>query len=326
MDERLDLIKDSAKNPLGGEKWWMKADDPWQCLATCFDLTAALESGDPLKYESSLPVHQDGTCNGLQHYAAMGGDAVGAAQVNLAPVDRPSDVYTFVKDKVDKLIEKDADAGTEYAMALRGKITRKVVKQTVMTTVYGVTFIGARDQLHKQLEDRGDINPDICWTASAYLARQVLLCIGDTFKGAKGIMNYLNLCARLISRSISPLRFHKRKEQATKKATVGAGKLKKVDTAEEGVEEVKTVGVKKVKAIAKAKGKKAPVVGMASFKKEQMTSVVWTTALGLPIVQPYRKLARKQVMTNLQSVFISDPNVQSEGAFLFSFSSYFEGV
>jgi DNA-directed RNA polymerase len=49
------------------------------------------------------------------------------------------------------------------------------------------------------------------------------------------------------------------------------------------------------------------------MKKEQMTSVIWTTALGLPIVQPYRKSARKQVMTNLQSVYISDPNVPSEG-------------
>lgn len=29
--------------------------------------------------------------------------------------------------------------------------------------------------------------------------------------------------------------------------------------------------------------------------KEQMTAVVWTTMLGLPIVQPYRKVKRKQV-------------------------------
>jgi DNA-directed RNA polymerase len=29
--------------------------------------------------------------------------------------------------------------------------------------------------------------------------------------------------------------------------------------------------------------------------KEQMTTVIWTTLLGLPIVQPYRKIGRKQV-------------------------------
>lgn len=47
--------------------------------------------------------------------------------------------------------------------------------------------------------------------------------------------------------------------------------------------------------------------------KEQMTSVIWTTALGLPIVQPYRKIKRSQVMTNLQTVFISDPSQATAG-------------
>lgn len=47
--------------------------------------------------------------------------------------------------------------------------------------------------------------------------------------------------------------------------------------------------------------------------KEQMTSVVWTTPLGLPIVQPYRKAKRKQVVASLQSVYISDPNAPAEG-------------
>lgn len=49
------------------------------------------------------------------------------------------------------------------------------------------------------------------------------------------------------------------------------------------------------------------------WRKEQMTAVVWTTPLGLPIVQPYRKIKRKQVIASLQSVFISDPNAPAEG-------------
>ena len=50
----------------------------WQFLACCKELKAALESGDPAAFMSDLPVHQDGTCNGLQHYAALGGDTNGA--------------------------------------------------------------------------------------------------------------------------------------------------------------------------------------------------------------------------------------------------------
>ena len=61
-----------------------------------------MKSEDPYAYESCLPVHQDGTCNGLQHYAALGGDARGAAQVNLEVSDKPSDVYTHVAQMVEE--------------------------------------------------------------------------------------------------------------------------------------------------------------------------------------------------------------------------------
>jgi DNA-directed RNA polymerase len=95
------------------------------------ELRNALESPDPEKYESCLPVHQDGTCNGLQHYAALGGDVIGAKQVNLDVSDRPSDVYTYVSEMVKAQIDKDAAEENEFAIKLQGSINRKVVKQTV---------------------------------------------------------------------------------------------------------------------------------------------------------------------------------------------------
>jgi DNA-directed RNA polymerase len=95
------------------------------------ELHEALESGDPHAYMSYLPVHQDGTCNGLQHYAALGGDVKGAAQVNLSVTDRPSDVYTYVANMVEQLIEEDVKKGEKYAIMLAGRVSRKVVKQTV---------------------------------------------------------------------------------------------------------------------------------------------------------------------------------------------------
>lgn len=36
---------------------------------------------------------------------------------------------------------------------MKGKVDRKIVKQTVMTTVYGVTLIGARDQIRNRLHE-----------------------------------------------------------------------------------------------------------------------------------------------------------------------------
>src|SRR6266403_5899698 len=142
------------------------------------ELKAALDSPDPLAYECALPVHQDGTCNGLQHYAALGGDARGARQVNLDTADRPSDVYTYVANMVEKRMQEDLERGhNNMARILIGKVSRKVVKQTVMTTVYGVTFVGAREQIERQLRDRGDIPSEECYMAAAYLAKQVRVVV-----------------------------------------------------------------------------------------------------------------------------------------------------
>ena len=49
-------------------------DDPFQLLAACLDLAEAMKLPDPREYISHLAVHQDGSCNGLQHYAALGRD------------------------------------------------------------------------------------------------------------------------------------------------------------------------------------------------------------------------------------------------------------
>ena len=47
---------------------------------------------------------------------------------------------------------RDATAGNPAAIILENFVRRKVIKQTVMTTVYGVTKFGARLQIAKQLK------------------------------------------------------------------------------------------------------------------------------------------------------------------------------
>ena len=77
--------------------WWSQStEDPWQCLAGCIEITAALRSPDPTQYVTYLPVQVDGSCNGLQHYAALGRDEPGALKVSVCPADRPGDVYSAV--------------------------------------------------------------------------------------------------------------------------------------------------------------------------------------------------------------------------------------
>ena len=128
---------------------------------------------------SDLHIHQDGSCNGLQHYAALGRDAEGASQVNLDKRDLPGDVYTHVGKMVQEKVVADSNNpdSPHYIIAniLKSEIKRKTIKQTVMTSVYGVTFIGARNQIHRQLKDQKvftDLEEE--YKASIYLARYTL--------------------------------------------------------------------------------------------------------------------------------------------------------
>ncbi|XP_077834825.1 DNA-directed RNA polymerase, mitochondrial isoform X19 [Macaca mulatta] len=198
-EEVMDDILDSADQPMTGRKWWMGAEEPWQTLACCMEVANAVRCSDPAAYVSHLPVHQDGSCNGLQHYAALGRDSVGAASVNLEPSDVPQDVYSGVAAQVEVFRRQDAQRGTRVAQMLEGFITRKVVKQTVMTVVYGVTRYGGRLQIEKRLRELTDFPQEFVWEASHYLVRQVFKSLQEMFSGTRAIQHWLTESARLIS-------------------------------------------------------------------------------------------------------------------------------
>ncbi|KAG5099455.1 hypothetical protein JHK82_044507 [Glycine max] len=57
-ENHLDDIFDSADRPLEGKHWWLQAEDPFQCLAACINLSEALRSPTPETTISHMPVHQ----------------------------------------------------------------------------------------------------------------------------------------------------------------------------------------------------------------------------------------------------------------------------
>ncbi|CAD6223034.1 unnamed protein product [Miscanthus lutarioriparius] len=238
-ENHLEEIFDSADSPLEGKRWWLGAEDPFQCLAVCMNLTEALRSSSPETTISHIPVHQDGSCNGLQHYAALGRDKLGAIAVNLVAGEKPADVYTGIATRVVEIMRMDAqkdlsiDPDVTRARLIVDQVDRKLVKQTVMTSVYGVTYVGAREQIKRRLKERGVI-PDEAelFGASCYAAKVTLTALGEMFQAARGIMNWLGDCAKVIACENEPVR--------------------------------------------------------------------WTTPLGLPVVQPYRKLGKRLIKTSLQ--------------------------
>ncbi|XP_047340639.1 DNA-directed RNA polymerase 1B, mitochondrial-like [Impatiens glandulifera] len=238
-ENHLDDIFDSADLPLEGKRWWLSAEDPFQCLATCINLAQALRSSSPETTISHMPVHQDGSCNGLQHYAALGRDKLGATAVNLVCGEKPADVYSGIAARVLGIMRRDAELDPAVepnalrARLLINQVDRKLVKQTVMTSVYGVTYIGARDQIKKRLKERGAIAEEAeLFSAACYAAKTTLTALGEMFESARSIMSWLGDCAKIIAMENHPVR--------------------------------------------------------------------WITPLGLPVVQPYRKLGRHVIKTSLQ--------------------------
>uniref|UniRef100_A0A0D9WSQ2 DNA-directed RNA polymerase n=1 Tax=Leersia perrieri TaxID=77586 RepID=A0A0D9WSQ2_9ORYZ len=214
VENQLPDIFDSANNPVDGNCWWMNAEDPFQCLAACMDLCDALKSSSPHRVVSHLPIHQDGSCNGLQHYAALGRDYMGAVAVNLVPGEKPADIYSEIAARVLDVVREDSmkDPATNptasVARILVDQVDRKLVKQTVMTSVYGVTYIGARQQITKRLQEKGLITDDkLLYEVSCYATRVTLDALGQMFQSARGIMAWLGDCAKMIASENQPVKW-----------------------------------------------------------------------------------------------------------------------
>ncbi|TKW22060.1 hypothetical protein SEVIR_4G204400v4 [Setaria viridis] len=214
VENQLLDIFDSAANPVDGNRWWTNAEDPFQCLAACMDLSDALKSSSPYRAISHLPIHQDGSCNGLQHYAALGRDYMGAVAVNLVPGEKPADIYSEIAARVLDVVREDSmkdpatNPNASLARVLVDQVDRKLVKQTVMTSVYGVTYIGARQQITKRLQEKGLITDDkLLYDVSCYATRVTLDALGQMFQSARGIMAWLGDCAKMIASKNQPVKW-----------------------------------------------------------------------------------------------------------------------
>ncbi|EGV61505.1 DNA-directed RNA polymerase [Yamadazyma tenuis] len=146
VDANYNFVLSSARDPMQN-KWWMEADSPWQVLRLCKEFLKISEfSGDISEYKSRVPIHQDGSCNGLQHYAALSQDSGGGKAVNLIPSETRQDIYNEV---LETILTKVEDTPID---SIIGKIiTRKVIKRPIMTKVYGVTPHGVIEQLQEEL-------------------------------------------------------------------------------------------------------------------------------------------------------------------------------
>ncbi|CRH00123.1 DNA-directed RNA polymerase, putative [Plasmodium relictum] len=208
VDENIEKIKKLSENPFENREFWSLADNPWQALAVSIDLTKALQCSDSSKYKSNIPVQQDGTCNGLQHYAALGRDRDGGKAVNIIPCDEPQDIYSVVLDIVINKIKNDLNKNIYAGYCFKfDLLKRKVVKQTIMTICYGVTSIGAKNQVKGKIQTMigKDLDKNIINKLSQYIANYIFESISEIFKRAMIIKKWFNNLSKVTNELNIPI-------------------------------------------------------------------------------------------------------------------------
>ncbi len=214
LEDRVAWAKENSENirKCGEEPFacdfWESAEEPFQFLAACIEWCGYLKEGN--KFVSYLPLHSDGTCNGLQHFSAMLRDEVGGKAVNLLPSDKPLDIYGMVADVVrEKLEKEDAEKKWLATEWLKYGIDRKACKRAVMTLPYGSTRYSATEFVDEYIQKLIDSNQDINFSnrqqAAIYLANKIWQSIGEVVIKAPIAMAWLQQVARLCAEQKTPV-------------------------------------------------------------------------------------------------------------------------
>lgn len=193
VNARKELILAIAEDPISHREW-TEADSPFQFLAWCFEF-ADLHR-DPHGFRTRLPLGQDGSCNGLQHFSAMLRDEVGGAATNLVPGPTQQDIYGLVAQETARIVAADTD-DDEDGIAARWRkhtLTRGLVKRSVMTLPYGSTRFSCADFINREYLRAGlapEFAKDEYAKAANWLSHRVWEAIGRVVIKAREAMEWL---------------------------------------------------------------------------------------------------------------------------------------
>lgn len=221
-DDNWDMIESIAADPLANREWY-EADAPFQFLAVCDALVRA-NDGEPV----GLPVGVDGSCNGIQHLAAMSRDDKSGSLVNLMPGPVPADIYMKVAESVQEQVEKHITNPKEVKtskgvvrwtadevklMALQWRdfgITRGLAKRPTMILPYNGTPTAIEqyieDYVRKQVQKTG-VNPFGKRRASAiaWLTSVIGPAMRKAVAGPVKVMEWTRRLAKSVATTRDPL-------------------------------------------------------------------------------------------------------------------------
>lgn len=215
VDENTEMIREIHKDPIECRAW-ASADEPWCFLAFALEYGEFLD--DPEGFLSHLPVHQDGSNNGLQIYSLLLRDPVAARATNVISDEAPQDMYKAVAERMEELL--DERIGDHFGGLWRdhfrknGGIPRKLPKRIVMTIPYGLEQWTATTHIQDWYEEEFKVTFGNHPMGIEY--RQACKYLGDlTWEATHAIVSsaglgrdWLQEVASVVAKANIPLNWH----------------------------------------------------------------------------------------------------------------------
>ena len=208
VEENSDAICASGENPFEN-RLWCDPKKSFLFLSFCREWLGWKTRGKD--FYTTLPVMRDGTCNAIQHWAALLLDADTGAHVNLISSDIPGDVYTTSLVILKERLERKALVGDEFAKGwLAYGLDRELVKKPNMTLAYGAKRYsmtdGIADWVTKR-RDEGIAEPfeGHYWKQAIWLTNEIWDAISRTVGSVMIGMKFLQDCARVCLKAKQPM-------------------------------------------------------------------------------------------------------------------------
>ena len=155
-----------------------KAESPISFAAFCLEVKNLEKNRD---HKIKMPVFIDATCSGIQHISALIGDVELAKKVNLihdSNNEKPEDFYLSLVEPLNKAINEYGKENIEYSALSELHLTRKILKQPIMTLNYNVSVFGMKEQLYNKLKVETKI--DNLNSENEYNKKSITKIIGHT--------------------------------------------------------------------------------------------------------------------------------------------------
>lgn len=215
--ENIEKIADCGAEPIENIEFWGNADKPFMFLNFCVEINEYRKNN--YEYlDSTYCCYYDGSCNGTAHFAAICGDRNAAKLTNLTESNDRHDLYTNVAVSTEKYVldlsegkliiedvEFKKDSIAHAIDILKYGVNRKLVKQNVMTMVYGATAYGRREQVesvYKEIVQNRGVLPfkqETIGIKASIVSKLALLGIRKENPGVFKVMEWLENCSVVFS-------------------------------------------------------------------------------------------------------------------------------